>query len=446
MDIIGENFSTTLGENQVKFGNVDAEVTNATATKLDVTVPDGAETAKITVTINNQTATSENEFVVNDPSPKILSFTPTEGGPGTEVTITGIGLEANYGSDKYNISFSGNGAEPQVLSVSDTELVVVVPGSLITGPISIYLDGETITSEDDFILLTGRWTQLDDFGGAERYDAQMFALNELLYIGMGANFNLEGELKDLWEYNLSDGTSLQLDDFLGEARNKGVGYNIDGKFYYGGGESNYDFWEYDPETEEWTQKADLGHLTDWRANAAAFSIDGKGYVFGGTNALGEYSDMLEYDPENNTWKNIPGPPADGRQGHIAFAIGNKGYIGCGYTGDDQSLSDLWEYDPEQENPWSAISVPFKKRSEAISFVVEGKGYIGLGYDSGTDEIFNDLWEFDPVKNEWTKKLGFPGEERFSSSAVDLNGRGYVGLGYTFGKYFNDIWEFDPQNE
>ncbi|WP_422350467.1 Kelch repeat-containing protein [Flagellimonas sp.] len=451
VDIIGANFSTTLSENLVKFGNVDAEVTNATATKLDVTVPDGAETAKITVTVNNQTATSENEFVVNDPSPKILSFTPMEGGPGTEVTITGIGLDANYDSDDYNVRFSGNGANPDVISVSDTELVVVVPGSLVTGPISIYLDGETIVSEDDFTLLSGRWTQLEDFGGPARYGAAMYARNQSLFIAMGTNHSLGGHRDDLWSYSLDSGNSFEAEMFPEGARTAGASFIIDDQFYYAGGIQVYDLWMYDPALNIWYQRANIGDA--WRSNSVAFVIDGKGYVYGGRNGNAEYSNLMEYDPGTDSWVTLDGPDEVGRESAVGFSIGNKGYIGTGEK-DGEFFNDFWEYDAEQDSWKKLADFPGGPRSSAVGFSIGDKGYIALGYGGDNyEEYYKDIWEYNPSTNKWAKKVDFAAEYgRIRASAISYNGKAYIGLGYyssedeNIDEYYNDIWEFDPQNE
>lgn len=62
--ITGTNFSTTLAQNIVKFNGKQSQVTAATATSITTTVPTGATTGTITVTINNQTATSAGIFTI----------------------------------------------------------------------------------------------------------------------------------------------------------------------------------------------------------------------------------------------------------------------------------------------------------------------------------------------------------------------------------------------
>lgn len=62
--IYGKGFSATAANNTVKFGNLQAAVALATATKLTVTVPAGAVTGRITVQNKNATATSAEDFRV----------------------------------------------------------------------------------------------------------------------------------------------------------------------------------------------------------------------------------------------------------------------------------------------------------------------------------------------------------------------------------------------
>lgn len=61
--ITGENFSTVLSENAVMFNTLEAVVTSATATQLEVTVPKGrASSGYITVTVNGKPASSSAQF------------------------------------------------------------------------------------------------------------------------------------------------------------------------------------------------------------------------------------------------------------------------------------------------------------------------------------------------------------------------------------------------
>jgi hypothetical protein len=69
--ITGTNFSTDPGQNSVKFsglqGAVPAVVKSATTTKLIVTVPQGAVTGAITISVRSGATLTSNEFVVTIP-------------------------------------------------------------------------------------------------------------------------------------------------------------------------------------------------------------------------------------------------------------------------------------------------------------------------------------------------------------------------------------------
>jgi gliding motility-associated-like protein len=65
--ITGTNFSTTPANNTVTFNGTAATVTASTATSITVTVPSGATTGPIVVTVSGNTATSTTNFTVTTP-------------------------------------------------------------------------------------------------------------------------------------------------------------------------------------------------------------------------------------------------------------------------------------------------------------------------------------------------------------------------------------------
>ena len=72
--IQGQGFSAVPAENQVGFHGALAPVLSATNTQLVVTVPPGATTGPITVTVAGNTATSARNFTV---PPSITAINPT---------------------------------------------------------------------------------------------------------------------------------------------------------------------------------------------------------------------------------------------------------------------------------------------------------------------------------------------------------------------------------
>nr|WP_293297768.1 BspA family leucine-rich repeat surface protein [Allomuricauda sp.] len=66
----GTNFAATAAANTVKLGSATATISGTpTATKLAITVPQGATSGKITVTVGGKTATSTKTFTVTEPDP-----------------------------------------------------------------------------------------------------------------------------------------------------------------------------------------------------------------------------------------------------------------------------------------------------------------------------------------------------------------------------------------
>ncbi len=78
--ITGTNFSTTAASNTVTFNGTAATLTAAIATQLTVTVPTGATTGKIAVTVNSSstTATSTSDFTVTTTTSDCSSVTGVE--------------------------------------------------------------------------------------------------------------------------------------------------------------------------------------------------------------------------------------------------------------------------------------------------------------------------------------------------------------------------------
>jgi hypothetical protein len=285
------------------------------------------------------------------------------------------------------------------------------------------------------------WTQKADFGEVIRSDAVGFSIGAKGYMGTGFN---TGEYKDFWEYDPSSNSWTQKADIGIYQRSSAVGFSIGSKGYIGTGTAFWistnrtkDFWEYDPSSNTWTQKADFGGTS--RTGAVGFSIGTKGYIGTGLSYTYE-KDFWEYDPSSNTWtqKADFGGFGSQRTEAVGFSIGTKGYIGTGYYS-NYSLSDFWEYNPAT-NSWIQ-KAPFTgtARKEAVGFSIGTKGYIGTGYDGSYRK---DFWEYNPDTNSWIKKVDFGGTARNRATGFSIGTKGYLGTGYN-GSFMKDFWDFNP---
>lgn len=226
-------------------------------------------------------------------------------------------------------------------------------------------------------------------------------------------------------------------------RHRGTAIAIGSRAYAGMGHINAitdiiydDWWEYDPGTNSWTQKASFPPGP--RMHPTSFTIGNYGYVgTGRDNSYVEQNDLWRYDPATNSWSPMASMPGTARRGAVAFAVNGKGYIGTGsYT------TDFWEYNPVS-NSWLSIApIPCSPRISAVAFSIGSKGYVGTGSSGGPN---GDLYEYNPTTNTWTAKATMPGLPRTEAAAFSINGKGYVGTGDNFssGTNYQDFWEYDP---
>jgi hypothetical protein len=235
-----------------------------------------------------------------------------------------------------------------------------------------------------------------------------------------------------------------------------VSFSIGTKGYIGFGNDIRDgltneFWEYDPSTNSWTQKASLPKS---RGMAVGFSIGTKGYIGTGYkdsytdyNYPGlAYQDFWEWDQGTNTWTQKATFGGIARFGAIGFSIGNKGYIGIGSDGGNNPLNDFWEWD-QATNVWtkkadfSGIS-----RLRAVGFSIGNKGYIGTGFNYSISGSKKDFWEWDQATNVWTQKANIAGTARAWAVGFSVGNNSYIGTGSynnNFGFPLQDFWEYNP---
>src|SRR5207253_2438553 len=126
----------------------------------------------------------------------------------------------------------------------------------------------------------------------------------------------------------------------------------------------------------------------------------KGYIGTGWSAgTGQNNDFWEYNPSTNTWTQKANFGGGRRIAAAGFSIGNKGYIGTGSFA--ASMSDFWEYDPST-NAWTQkANFGGRLRGFATGVSIGDKGYIRTGTDNIGVTNKNDFWEYTPLLNSIT---------------------------------------------
>ena len=149
--IKGQGFSATPADDAVEFNGTAATVTAATTTTLTTRVPTGATTGKLSVTVGSQSATSDDDFTVDNTgqAPVITSFSPAIGPIGTQVTVTGEHFEPVPNQTTPAI----NGWPASPTSVTDTQVQFAVSPVMGSGKVSITTPyGQGVSSADFYVL------------------------------------------------------------------------------------------------------------------------------------------------------------------------------------------------------------------------------------------------------------------------------------------------------
>ncbi len=235
----------------------------------------------------------------------------------------------------------------------------------------------------------------------------------------------------------------QMADFGGGVRDLPFAFSIGSYGYAGGGRSpadQNDFWQYDPSTNSWTQMAD--YAGTGRYGLVGFSIGNFGYAGTGWSGPGtaatQHKDFWQYNPLNNSWTQKTDFGGPERYGAVALVIGDKGYVGLGYT---PYKNDFWEYDPANDSWVQKTDFPGAPRLTSIGFGIANKGYVGTGISATAH--YNDLYEFDPANNSWTQKSNMPGLVRRNAVAFAIGNFGYVGMGFNDTTFLTDFSQYDP---
>lgn len=327
----------------------------------------------------------------------------------------------------------------------------------------------TSCDSDSEVNLTNNWTPKSDFEGVARTSAVAFTIGGKAYVGTG--FDGESRLSDFWQYDAEQDSWTRLEDFPGVARSGAVGFSANGKGYigtgYDGTQNLKDFWEYDPTTGEWTQIADFPGSA--RYGAVAMSLEDKGYIGAGFD--GEYlKDFWQYDPATGAWTAKAAFSGAKRVNGFAFVVNGKGYVGGGFNNGILE-TDIIEYSPSSDSwrnlrglasvarggePEEDFPAP---RANATVFALNNKAYLVGGTrvsqynpQNGVKEPYqsaptnfsaqNDVWEFDPVADTWRKLDDFSRIGRESAVGFSIGNFGYVGLGRNGAKRGNDFWQFE----
>lgn len=144
--VTGSGFASATA---VSIGNVSTAFTVLSDTQLRATVPVDGVSGPVLVDTLGGTATSAGTFTVATPppAPTVTGFSPSNGSPGTVVTIVGTNLQTTTG-----VYFGG--AASISVTATPTSVTAIVPAGAFDGPVSVIAAGGGATSAANFAVTT----------------------------------------------------------------------------------------------------------------------------------------------------------------------------------------------------------------------------------------------------------------------------------------------------
>jgi RHS repeat-associated protein len=137
--VAGSNFGATKSTSTVTFNGTSASTTAWSSTSIAATVPSGATTGPVVVTVNGLASNGVNFTVF----PVINSLTPSASGVGSSVVIAG----ANFGTTQGSSAVTFNGTAATTISNwSDTSITASVPPGATSGSVVVTVGGHASNS------------------------------------------------------------------------------------------------------------------------------------------------------------------------------------------------------------------------------------------------------------------------------------------------------------
>ena len=280
------------------------------------------------------------------------------------------------------------------------------------------------------------WTTKADVPTSfSRHHPTTFTIDGVGYLMGGAN-SLDQSFRDFYSYDPSSDTWTKRSSFPGLSRGYSYAVNSETKGYVGFGLNFnpsmgtttylFDWWEYDPVTDSWTELAPFPGSA--RIHPAMVYLDGNIYMGCGGSSSGDLGDWWEYDIAADTWTSKADFPSDDRHHPFYFGIGDYVYVGMGHSGPD-IFDDFYRYDPSTDSWTEMASLPAQGRVAGTQFSNDGKGYLLSGQGETHDNLpTGEFWEYDPLTDSWSELNAHPGGGRWAPGSFVIDGRVYLMCG------------------
>ena len=292
-----------------------------------------------------------------------------------------------------------------------------------------------------FFGFSQSWVNRPNLPSTSRTAVGSFSIEAKGYF-IGGETASATNLVDTWEYNTETNAWSQKANYPGVGTQKGVAFSINGIGYYGFGTAGGQLYSYNPQSNTWIQKATctIPSISFW--STTYFVIGTKTYF------LDQNKKFFYYDSVTDSWTLLSDFIGVKRVAGVGFSINNKGYICTGLnatSAGNTMLNDLWEYNP-LNNTWTQkTALPAAGRYASFGFSFNNKGYL-LGGETNTSAMTNQFWEYSPTTDSWLALPNYIGGSRNYLSGFVSNNSIYAGFGSPgFGVAFNEYGFFNQSS-
>lgn len=420
ISIQGVNFDSIASQNHVLIGGRKAIVVSSTRNEIKFVVPDelNMENSSIQLTSQLQQATANTQFKLI--TPLINEF------PDCTKANDSFEIKGEYFNPIFHLNevYFGT-AKAEIISGDKDRLTVKVPhGPFPDAKANLNVKiGDITATHAKEICIEDEWVMISNSLPFSFYrSVGAFILTDKAYV-ISVSKEYTDRSKYLWEYNPDNifwtKSSLPFSpNHSGNCTDNGM------KGYVYTADYKDNFWEYNPASKQWIQRADFPGLK--RDVASMFSIGKYVYLGIGHNLeKGDpeiYHDFYRFDPDQNIWMRIADLVTNPHWSRIkagVFVINDIAYLsgGARNSGDVEA----WKYDPRTDK-WSRIADLPYPITYSVQFMLNGKGY--------TSGRYNDSYEYNPNTNTWTESYKIGHSNRPGAFSFVLKGKAYVGGGQT----------------
>jgi hypothetical protein len=291
------------------------------------------------------------------------------------------------------------------------------------------------------MIYSQSWVNRPNLPSTSRSAVRSFNIGSKGYF-IGGETAAASNLVDTWEYNTETNSWSQKADYPGVGTQKGVAFSINGIGYYGFGTAGGQLYSYNPQSNTWTQKATctIPSVSFW--STTYFVIGTKAYF------LDQNNKFFIYDSVTDSYTSLSDFTGLRRVTGVGFSINNKGYVCTGLNATSAGntfLNDLWEYNPLNDTWTQKNALPAAGRYASFGFAFNNKGYI-LGGETNTSAMTNQFWEYNPTIDSWVALPNYIGGAKNYLSGFVSNNSVYAGFGSPgFGVSFNEYGFFNQSS-